>query len=1023
MPPSMGWGRRELLRALGQVLQIRRSELGRTLLLTSIAIVLGCGLYSAFNGTQAIFLTRAGPPAYPAFFIVLALTVWPALAAQAAAARRWGPAGAFRHGLLLNAIIPLPVYAAYALDENRLVSFFALVVYSVSFEVLMLQFWAYAGQHFNLLEAKRAYPVIAAGSGLGYIFAGAVTTLVATVTGRPEGLLFAWSAGALASWLIASRAGRGGRRPAVAEEVDSFLAEEDQARAPVGLLGTVREALRYLRASRLVLALVLLGAVLLVVVRISDYLVAVVFVASTRNVAELTVLLGNAWMLSYVIQLALGLWLTPWLLARAGVRNAILALPIALLAGFVLVALAPGLGTALVLFVVRNGIQTGVDDPARNVLDSALPEQVRPRLAVLHDNLVLPGSAAVTGLLLLVVSVFTGSASAALLTALGSLAAAGLLAAALSVRSLYVSAVFQRLRSHTLALGDLELALGRPGPEEVGELRTHLASPDQEVSRFAAAALGRLSGSAFGELASDLLRSNDPELRRLAFQPPPDGEVGTELVEIGVHDPDPWVAAAAAVRGRRSDVLARLAASDQPAGRAAATWAAASTGDQGALAAALADPDPEVRREAIRGFARLKGEVAGAELPLLACLRDGDAEVRRDALREALRWAPPAARREEFAEALLVGLRNSDPVTRQLAGEALSIHFPDRLVDAFGLLEGEPMAATAALEAIFRSGRADLLGRATAHLEGVLAVALRSAAYSRRLAQPGPSAASGAEDLGRALLRIALDDDRRQAIEVCLAGLRSLHFERGFSRVERGLRSADPAARAVATETLLNFGPPRLAEPLARLLDPESFEAGPARPLTEAEVKELTSHPEEWVRRAAEAVHGSTGESMKDLVALKKVPLFANLSLEQLAGIDRLMVTRHYLAGEPIFRWGDLSSELYVVLEGEVRIHRDTGRHQVTLARLGPNSFMGEMAPFTEEPRSAGAEAVVPTTVRVLRKDRLGAILHEHPEVLLEVIRNLSARLVVANEQLEQAAAVPPTTPADGAPEGPRRSG
>jgi CRP-like cAMP-binding protein len=76
----------------------------------------------------------------------------------------------------------------------------------------------------------------------------------------------------------------------------------------------------------------------------------------------------------------------------------------------------------------------------------------------------------------------------------------------------------------------------------------------------------------------------------------------------------------------------------------------------------------------------------------------------------------------------------------------------------------------------------------------------------------------------------------------------------------------------------------------------------------------------------------------------------------------------------------------------------------VTLARLGPNSFMGEMAPFTEEPRSAGAEAVEATTVRVLRKDRLGAILHDHPEVLMEVIKNLSRRLVVANAQLEAAA-------------------
>jgi CRP-like cAMP-binding protein len=39
--------------------------------------------------------------------------------------------------------------------------------------------------------------------------------------------------------------------------------------------------------------------------------------------------------------------------------------------------------------------------------------------------------------------------------------------------------------------------------------------------------------------------------------------------------------------------------------------------------------------------------------------------------------------------------------------------------------------------------------------------------------------------------------------------------------------------------------------------------------------------------------------------------------------------------------------------------------------------------------------------VRVLRRDRMQAIVHEHPEVLLEFIKNLSQRLRVMNEQLE----------------------
>ena len=42
------------------------------------------------------------------------------------------------------------------------------------------------------------------------------------------------------------------------------------------------------------------------------------------------------------------------------------------------------------------------------------------------------------------------------------------------------------------------------------------------------------------------------------------------------------------------------------------------------------------------------------------------------------------------------------------------------------------------------------------------------------------------------------------------------------------------------------------------------------------------------------------------------------------------------------------------------------------------------------------------TTVRVLRKDRLQVIVHEHPEVLLEFVKNLSQRLRQMDARLEQ---------------------
>src|SRR5260370_39694367 len=89
---------------------VRRSELGRTLQVAGFAILLGWAMCTAFNATQAIFLNKAGPHAYPLFFVVLALAVWPMVALQGALTRRLGVGRTLRLTLVLNAVIAPVLY-------------------------------------------------------------------------------------------------------------------------------------------------------------------------------------------------------------------------------------------------------------------------------------------------------------------------------------------------------------------------------------------------------------------------------------------------------------------------------------------------------------------------------------------------------------------------------------------------------------------------------------------------------------------------------------------------------------------------------------------------------------------------------------------------------------------------------------------------------------------------------------------------------------------------------------------------
>src|SRR5216683_1672013 len=283
---------------LAKFLHVRRSELDRTLQVAGFAILLGWAMYTAFNATQAIFLNKAGPHAYPLFFVVLALAVWPMVALQGALTRRLGVGRALRLTLVLNAVTAPILYIVYFISEAPTVAFSVYVIYSIAFELVMLNFWSFVSQHFNLLEGKRIFPVIAAGSSIGYILAGFTTTLVALYATEP--LLFVWAFGAASAALMSEWVERRLFRPSFIDDADELYASQEVDRHRQGLLRILRGAIQYVTTSRLVLSLVLLALVLQVTGRVGDYLVALIFVAATHNnLQSLTILIGDAWLGSW----------------------------------------------------------------------------------------------------------------------------------------------------------------------------------------------------------------------------------------------------------------------------------------------------------------------------------------------------------------------------------------------------------------------------------------------------------------------------------------------------------------------------------------------------------------------------------------------------------------------------------------------------------------------------------------------------------------------------------------------------
>jgi CRP-like cAMP-binding protein len=127
--------------------------------------------------------------------------------------------------------------------------------------------------------------------------------------------------------------------------------------------------------------------------------------------------------------------------------------------------------------------------------------------------------------------------------------------------------------------------------------------------------------------------------------------------------------------------------------------------------------------------------------------------------------------------------------------------------------------------------------------------------------------------------------------------------------------------------------------------------------------------------------------------ALAATPLFAGMPSDALQALVENLQLVSLERGELLFREGDPSDALYVIVEGEVSVQNE-GPPRVEMSRLGPGAFIGEVALMTDQPRSA--TVVCLHDAELLRIDRhtLSRVLANHGDVLRAVLRFVRDRLV-----------------------------
>jgi AAA family ATP:ADP antiporter len=774
------------------------------------------------TGRDALFLVRLGADRLASAYVVMA-----AIAVVATLALRRGRrfATARVRLVLFLAVATAGTAAMAAAVATAPWATFALYVWTGLVATLVVPtFWSVVDRQLALAQAKRAFATIAAGGSLGALVGSALAAGLSRWV-APHHLVTAGAAAfALAAVLAAT---------VLAADAPALTAPP--AQSPTAVDG----------ARRYLYLLLVVGLLATVTLTIGDLTFKRV-VGERFAPAEIAPVLGTAYTVLAVVALIVQVVVTPRLLARRSVGDALVVLPALVVVAAAGFAITGALIAIAGLKLADGGIRHSLHRVASEILYLPVPADVRDATRPAADAIAQRGGQALAAALVVGATAVVGDSRG--LAALTAVLAVGWLAAITVTRRAYVARFRDMLRAgETRRDGRVPDLDG----DAVSLLTASLASPDEVEAITALDLLDRggapvpplvlyhpqrsvvrralrvLEGDRRPEVARVLAHLHDhpdPQIRGGALAAASDHERPARL-RTALRDVDREVRAVAAVALLADDEhhpeagaeLAALAAgrADDRAAAARAIGYAPGPRFAGHLHQLLGRGDEAPTREVLRVLARAPDLVdLDRLLPLLA-----DPRLRGD-VRTV--FIAAGARGLAHLVAALDDPRVALPVRRHLPRTVSRFRSPPALRALQARLPREPDGITEfkILRALGRL-RADdpSLPVDAAVLRGYARRAIADAARYATLADALAPAVSGDAAGGGDLLLELLAEKRRHGIEHAFRALAILRPRAGLRSIHDAVTGADPERRTAAREVLEGIAPAELRAPLLALVD------------------------------------------------------------------------------------------------------------------------------------------------------------------------------------------------------------
>ncbi|HXD10229.1 MAG TPA: Npt1/Npt2 family nucleotide transporter [Anaerolineales bacterium] len=1008
-----------MLNRIASFLSVRADERRPVFLVAVLFACIQAGQGMGDNAASALFLLRYGVNFLPYMYLFLGAFTFITTLAYSAALGRLDKGKFFSTLIAIFIGLLLLERATILFPFPLLYPVLWLTVNGVSM-ILGTFVWNIAGEVCDARQAKRLFPLFTSAGILGSVIGNAVTGVIARLLGTDNLLLLYAVLLGVALYLTRTIGGE-------------YFHKQTRIKAKSNLWADLRAGFDFVRVSPLLRLIAYTSILFSVLFFAIAFPFNKVVTASFSDEAGVAGFFGLFSSLTTASTFLVSLFLASRIYTRLGIINGVFLMPLTYIFSFVVFAGFYDLNGAAIARFAQLVILSGIAGTAWNALFNVVPSQKRGQVLAFNNGVPSQIGVALSGVLLIVAErAFTVQQIFIMGMALAFVC--GVLI--WRMRKAYAQALIDALRAGRLevfsanetsfngfqgdaavldvatrALQDAKPTTRRLAAEMLGRMESdsavpHLArllsDPEPAVRASAVSSLGALYADSMINEIILLLDDSDDHVReevltvlpKLKVTPSP--ELITKITGLMKYD------TALSVQTKALIALVQLGNIDEASSN---------------LTSRLNSEDPRTRLSGLETVSQIAAQLDHSfnAQSIVQSLHDSSAFIRRAAV-----VALGSLKDNSVSNRLVKYLADADEGVRKAVAETLRRRNNESRALVLEIFASNNSAVDAALDALAPGNPESLAPlREYAKRETVRARMLRNQSASL------PSSERAVGFLRNYLRMQASLCDGRLIKTVGLFG--DTHT---MELIRKSMSGTDIENRAAALEALDTIGDKQLAKNVVTLLEEEPQPLDPSdviaillksadpwlrvlaiRSTSELGLREfipllhqVKSGSDSLVREAALGALAQFGEEkpmdtlktvsiLERILLLREIPIFADLSPEDLKLVAETAREEWYPQNTVIFHQGDEGNMMFVIVEGQLQVLRSADGTEQVLAQRGSGDFVGEMAIIESTQRSATLRTQ--TDVRVLAMDgeTFKGILRERPDVSFAVLRSISRRL------------------------------